>query len=268
MAQIPIACIQMGPILCTLDENVQKAVNMIKQAAAAGARLMVLPEVFSTGFCYDSIHTSAESISGSTVNTLLELSRECDCIIVTSIMEKEAVGYNDDTFRYYNLGICVGSGEILGTYRKTHLFSNERHYFSPGGSIAPIRLVQQDLTLGLEICYEMRFPEVARKLCLAGSDILITVAQFPKPRQHVWRTLAIARAIENQIPHIACNCTGEGNGLSYFGASLIVNAAGEVVQEAGEEETILSYILDTRETSAVREAITVFRDRREDLYHP
>ena len=267
MTQITVACIQMDVSLCSKDENLHKAVSMAEQAISKGAKLLVLPELFSTGFCYDDMEASAETITGLTVSVLQDLSRKHDCVIVTSILEKElSQDRGASAGRYYNLGIYIESGEITGTYRKTHPFKRERQYFSSGDNISPCRLRSHDLIIGLEICYELRFPEVARKLSLCGSDILITIAQFPKPRHHVWRTLAIARAIENQIPHIACNRTGESGETSFFGGSMVVDASGQTLQEAGEDECILLHVIDTAETSKIREEITVFKDRREDIY--
>jgi predicted amidohydrolase len=260
MTQITVACIQMDVRLCHTEENLLKAVSMAEQAISEGARLIILPEVFSTGFCYERMEASAQTITGQVVSTLLDFSLNHDCVIVTSIIEKGFTG------RYHNLGLCIESGEITGTYRKTHPFKRERQYFSAGDEISPIRLRNHDLVIGLEICYELRFPEVARKLSLSGSDILITIAEFPNPRHNIWRTLALARAIENQIPHIACNRTGESGETSFFGGSVIVSASGEILQEAGEEECILLQVIDTGETAEVRDAITVFQDRREDIY--
>ncbi|MCQ6962003.1 nitrilase-related carbon-nitrogen hydrolase [Methanolobus chelungpuianus] len=267
MTQIRVACIQMDVRLCHKGKNLEKALQMAEQAVLEGAELVVLPEVFSTGFCYGSMETSAETVTGPTISALLAFSGKHDCVMVTSIIERVLPASEDlRGTGYYNLGLCIESGEICGTYRKTHPFSRERQYFSPGDSISPIRLRKRDLIIGLEICYELRFPEVARRLCLAGSDILITVAEFPNPRQHVWRTLAVARSVENQIPHIACNRTGVSGDASFFGGSLIVDASGAITQEAGEEECVLVHDIDTAGTVKVRESITVFKDRREDLY--
>jgi len=267
MTQITVACIQMDVRLCHTEENLLKAISMAEQAISEGARLIILPEVFSTGFCYEEMETSAQTITGQTVSTLLDLSRKHDCVIVTSIIEKEfPQNRKGFTGRYHNLGLCIESGEITGTYRKTHPFKRERQYFSAGDEISPIRLRNHDLVIGLEICYELRFPEVARRLSLSGSDILITIAEFPNPRHNIWRTLAVARAIENQIPHIACNRTGESGETSFFGGSVVVSASGEILQEAGEEECILLQVIDTGETAEVRDAITVFKDRRENIY--
>lgn len=236
---------------------------MIRQSLSEGAEVIVLPEVFSTGFCYDRMSDSSERPDGPTFKLLSDITIESQCVIVSSIIEKDS---SKEGGRYFNLGFCMENGEITGTYRKTHPFNREKQYFTPGNLISPIRLQSKDLTIGLEICYELRFPEVARKLSLLGADILITVAEFPKPRREIWQTLVRARAIENQIPHIACNRTGSDPDSCFFGSSMIVDASGAVKKEAGEEESILIYDIDTAETSRVRESITVFKDRRTDLY--
>jgi predicted amidohydrolase len=99
-----------------------------------------------------------------------------------------------------------------------------------------------------------------------GSDILVTIAEFPNPRWHIWRSLAIARAIENQIPHIACNRSGESPDSSFFGGSLIVNQLGDVIAEAGENESVIFGTIDLEKTTKIRNEIPVFDDRRAELY--
>ncbi len=263
MTEVRIACIQTDICLCQKEKNIEKAISMIDNALSEGAEIIVLPEVFSTGFCYDDMPGSAEYEGGSTLRKLSELTRDKGCIIISSIIEKIS---SDKGEKYFNLGFCIDNGVITGTYRKTHPFQKEKQYFSPGDSILPIKLQSKELTIGLQICYELRFPEVSRKLSLMGSDMLVTVAEFPKPRSDLWQTLVRARAIENQIPHIACNRTGSDPDKSFFGSSMIVDASGELVRKAGEEESILVYDIDTEKTSDVRKAITALDDRRPDLY--
>ncbi|MBN2110479.1 MAG: carbon-nitrogen family hydrolase [Methanosarcinaceae archaeon] len=263
MSVMRVACIQTDICLCHKEKNIEKALSMVSQAASEGASIIVLPEVFSTGFCYEHMSDSSEGANGPTLELFSGLTREMDCVLISSIIEKEA---SDEGDKYYNLGFCMENGVIRGTYRKTHPFKREKQYFTPGNVLAPIRLQSRDLTIGLQICYELRFPEVARKLSLMGADILVTVAEFPKPKKQLWQTLVRARAMENQIPHIACNRTGSDPGSSFFGNSMIVDASGDVKKEAGEEESVLIWDMDTSETSAVRENISVFLDRRPDIY--
>ena len=263
MTSVRVACVQTDICLCQKERNIEKSLSMVRHAVSEGAELIILPEVFSTGFCYDRMSDSSERAGGPTLELLSDFTRENKCAIVSSLIEKKSSQEGD---QYFNLGFCMEKGVLTGTYRKTHLFKREKQYFFPGNTISPISLQSKGLKIGLQICYELRFPEVARKLSLMGADILVTVAEFPKPRRKLWRTLVRSRAIENQIPHIACNRTGSDPESSFFGTSMIVDASGDVKKEASEEESVLIYDIDTAETSNVRESITVFKDRRPDIY--
>lgn len=264
------ACIQMDICHCKKQTNIDHALSMAKKAISNGAKLIVLPEVFSTGFCYGNIKENAECAPYPTIETLCEFSKEHDCILIGSIIEaakdEKTDTSHDTSYHYYNLGFCIESGNLAGTYRKIHPFGQEKSYFCGGDTISPIRLKKNKLTIGLEICYELRFPEVARKLSLAGADILVTIAEFPNPREHHWKTLAIARAIENQIPHIACNRTGDDPDSTFFGGSMIIDAWGDVKAQAGDEECIIMHDIDVCEKDTIRKTIPVFDDRRPDIY--
>jgi len=283
-----VACIQMDVLHCKKQENLENALYMALDAVMKGAELIVFPEVFSTGFCYDKFEHAAESLPSPVLENLACFSKANDCVILGSVILKESekdcekrffregeidfsekvkeVPESKNSNLYYNLGFCFESGTLAGTYRKTHPFRDENKYFSKGSSIEPISLKKQNLKIGFEICYELRFPEVARKLALAGSDLLVTTAAFPNPRSEHWKVLAKARAIENQIPHIACNRTGSAPDCSYFGNSMIIDSWGEVKADAGNKECVIVHDLDLSEKDEIRKAIPVFEDRRTELY--
>ena len=288
-----VACVQMDVQQCRKQKNLKKALSMAAEAAEKGAELIVLPEVFSTGFCYENFDRAAESFPCPTLENLYCFSETRDCILLGSLIEKAVSGKvyakgipvenkvsdnfapetglkngnaGESSALYYNMGFCLESGKLVGTYRKTHPFKGENCYFSRGNSIEPISLKKHNLKIGFEICYELRFPEVARKLALAGSDLLITTAAFPNPRSEHWKTLVKARAIENQIPHIACNRTGKAPDASYFGGSMIVDAWGEVKADAGHKECVIVHDLDLDSKDEIRKSIPVFEDRRTELY--
>lgn len=302
-----VACVQMDVLHCRKQENLEKALHLALKAVTKGAEIIVFPEVFSTGFCYEELDHSAESLLSPTLENLACFSEANNCILIGSIIQKvivegeesgedeeidenkeneaiEVPGKNEaneepgnkgsksnnvtkDSARYYNLGFCIESGTLAGTYRKTHPFKKENKYFYKGDSIEPISLKKQNLKIGLEICYELRFPEIARKLALAGSDLLVTIAAFPNPKSEHWKTLVRARAIENQIPHIACNRIGSAPGISYFGNSMIVDSLGEVKADAGDKERVIVSDIDLSAKDEVRKDVPVFNDRREELYY-
>jgi predicted amidohydrolase len=284
-----VACVQMDILHCRKQENLEKALYMALEALEKGAEIIVFPEVFSTGFCYDKIDYVAEALPSPILENLACFSEANDCTLIGSVIEKtvqekEVSGseistnsnkssnlnnltpQSNNPTLYYNLGFCFESGNLAGTYRKTHPFKNENQYFSRGNSIEPITLKKKNLKIGFEICYELRFPEVARKLSLAGSDLLVTTAAFPNPRAEHWKILAKARAIENQIPHIACNRTGDAPDCSYFGHSMIIDAWGEVKADAGNKECVIVHELDLSKRDEIRKIIPVFEDRRAELY--
>jgi len=273
----------MDVLHCRKQENFEKALCMALRAVNKGAELIVFPEVFSTGFCYENFDFSAETLPSPILENLACFSEANDCIIMGSIIEKvtsEEYSGNwmpadsensipsgsGNSALYFNLGFCFESGALSGSYRKTHPFKDESRYFSRGNLIEPIILRKQNLKIGFQICYELRFPEVARKLALAGSDLLVTTAAFPNPRSEHWKTLARARAIENQIPHIACNRTGSAPDCTYFGNSMIIDAWGEVKADAGDRECVIVSELDLSGKNEIRKTIPVFEDRRTELY--
>ncbi|MGD9779531.1 nitrilase-related carbon-nitrogen hydrolase [Methanomethylovorans sp.] len=270
MATIKVSCIQMNITQCSKEKNVEKALLMTKDAIGSGARIVVLPEVFSTGFCYKDLESVAETSPSQrveeypTIERLLQFSKVHDCVLIGSVVEKRME--KPDLTRYHNLGFCIESGDLAGTYRKTHLYGLEKKHFSRGENIAPIRLERNDITIGLQICFDLRFPEISRKLALAGADILVTVGGFAEPKAGQWKALAASRAIENQIPHIACNRVGTAPFASYFGKSMIINAWGNMKAEAEGDECFIIGEIDTDETKRIRGKVSLLDDRQLDLY--
>lgn len=253
----------MQVISCLKEHNLQKAIKMAYDAVKLGAKIIVLPEVFSTGFCYEKLDNIAEFPPFSTLKELKNFSFFNNCVLIGSLIEKRFI---EGKIRYYNLGFCIENGEVIGYYRKSHLFQKESNYFTAGEIINPFLLNKYNITIGLQICYELRFPEIARKLALNKSDILITIAQFPNPRQQVWKSLIVARAIENQVPHIACNIVGISDNLSFFGSSMIVDASGSILAEANSDESILVHDIDLSNIIKVRSEISIFSDRKPYIY--
>jgi len=163
------------------------------------------------------------------------------------------------------------SGEQVAVYRKAHLFSllHEERHVSPGNALA---LVQTPWgKAGLSVCYDIRFPELFRTYALLGAEFVLSPMAFPHPRLEHWRILVRARAIENQMFMIGTNQVGtedfgpEGR-VTYFGHSCIIDPWGETVAEAGEGEELLTVEIDLDRVAEVRAKMSVFRDRRPDLY--
>ncbi len=279
-----IACIQMNISLCSIQENLERALSLAEDAVSREAEMIVFPEVFSTGFCYSRIEDVAEPLSGPTLEALRTFSKEHDCIIAGSIIEgmerkdltdpviekvlTKKTGFTEkkQSPSQYNLGFCIESGKLAGTHRKTHLYGPEKEHFVPGDRIAPIRLEKHGLTIGLIVCNELRYPEVARKLALEGADILVSAAEIPDFFGYPWRIISLARALENQLPHVACNRVGKDRYSTYLGGSFIADAWGSVLAEAGKEECVLVGEVDLEKAKETRGTTSIFGDRRPELY--
>ena len=120
--------------------------------------------------------------------------------------------------------------------------------------------------IGAMICYDLRFPELARRLAVDGADIIVLPGEWPKPREEHWRTLIRARAIENQLFVVAANTCGVIGKLDFFGSSLIVGPKGEILAEGGYENCEPTAMLDPAEVASWRQSINCFQDRRPECY--
>ena len=255
---INAAAIQFNVKQGDVDANLAYVRAALKQVAARGANLAVLPEMWSSSFSYKNLNELALRTAGI-VAELLELSRDLKLVIVGSMPEP-----NGD--KVFNTAYVVDNGRLAGTYRKLHLFSllGEDRAFDRGD-----RWLLADTSIGkigVIICYDLRFPELSRRLALEGADVICVPAQWPKPRQEHWRTLLRARAIENQLFIVACNACGLIGKLDFFGMSMIIDPKGEILAEADEQEQQIVAVLDMQVKADWRAQIPCFNDRRPELY--
>ena len=242
-----------------VDANMETALSYLERLADQGARLAVLPEMFPCGFDNGALAVHAAKTPGI-LAALSEFARCHNMVVAGSFPEL------DGECVHNTLYIIDGNGQIREGYRKLHLFrlTDEHRYFSPGS-----RVVTADTALGrmgLMICYDLRFPELARTLALSGARILIVPAQWPKARAMHWQTLLRARAIENQVFIIGANRTGSDEDLSFPGLSAIIDPWGQVLAKAKDKDGIISAELDMNRVTQAREQIPVMTDRRNDIY--
>ena len=215
---------------------------MAELAIDRGADILVFPEMFITGFCYD---LAPDESPYPSLDPFRAFALDHDCLVIGSLMGGK-----------YNLGFCLEPGGIQ-FQPKIHPFDQEKLHFLGGSCISPLKTKWGNV--GLEICYDLRFPEVARSLALQGADFLVTIGQFPAARLTHWRTLCLARAIENQLPHLACNWA---NG----GGSLIIDARGHVNAQAGQSDEVIFGDIDLEERDKWRKEIFYLGERRPELY--
>jgi len=252
------AAIQFNVKTGDVDANLAYVRAALRRLAGQGVRLAVLPEMWSSGFAYRSLNQLALR-SAEIVEELQRLSGEYGMVICGSMPEP-------DGDKVFNTVFLLDSGRLAGVYRKLHLFTllGEDRAFSAGDS----RLVADTSVgrVGVAICYDIRFPELCRRMALEGAQIICVPAQWPKPRDEQWRTLIRARAIENQLFVVSCNACGMIGKLDFFGMSMIVAPAGEVIADGGNGECEAIAELNMGEMADYRAHIPCFSDRRPEYY--
>jgi omega-amidase len=222
--------------------------------------VVALPEMWNTG--YDLTRLDRLADRGELVEWMGKKAKEFGITLVGgSIAEVKEDGHYNACY------VFSPQGEVVAQYRKLHLFRlmKEEKFLRPG-SEGPVMFPVGDYRAGVIICYDVRFPEMVRSLALAGVELLFVPAEWPHPRLHHWRTLNQARAIENQMPVVAINRVGSDPNNRFCGHSMIIDPWGNVLTEAGEEETFLTADLDMTEVGRVRKKIPVFEDRVPDRY--
>ncbi|GAM08539.1 hydrolase MtnU [Geobacter sp. OR-1] len=255
---IRAAAIQLNIKLADIDANVAAAREAIARVAGQGAQLAVLPEVWSSGFAYKELNQLAQR-TPELVEEMGRLSTEYNMVLVGSLPEP-------DGDKVCNTAYIMDKGKLAGKYRKIHLFSlmSEDRSFTGGN-----QWVVADTSagrIGVFICYDLRFPELARRLALEGAEIIVVPGEWPKPREEHWRTLLRARAIENQLFVVAANCCGMTGKLDFFGMSMIIDPKGVVMAEGGYEPVEIVRDLDFGEMRKWREQIPCFKDRKPEYY--
>jgi predicted amidohydrolase len=259
MNKIIAASIQFNIKQGDVDANLAHLRNALPRVADQGGQLVVLPEMWSTGFAYKNL-AELSLRSEAVVAELLELSAKHRLVIVGSQPEPAGDG------KVFNTAHVVDNGRLAATYRKLHLFSllGEDRAFKGGDGYC---LAETSVgKVGVIICYDLRFPELSRRLALEGARVLCVPAQWPKPRQEHWRTLLRARAIENQFYVVSSNGCGLIGKLDFFGMSMIIDPKGEVLADAGEAEGEIVAPLDWQAMDDWRAQIPCFSDRRPELY--
>lgn len=255
-----VAAVQMDIALGDRDANRAHALEMTRRALDEGAKLVVTPEMWLTGYALPEFDTLAEDAAGVTVQVFSALAKEYAAHILIGIPERK-------DGKFFNAAIVLDpSGQVAAHYRKIHLFGlmAEHWYLAEGERPVTVDILGQPT--GLAICYDLRFPELFRGYALSGTRIFLVPAEWPNPRLSHWRTLLVARAIENQSFVIAANRVGRDANNTFFGHSMIVDPWGEILAEGGEAEEIVSVEIDLDAVTEIRSRIPVFQDRRPAAY--
>ncbi len=252
------AAIQFNISLGYIDANLDAVATALKRVANQGAKLVVLPEMWSCGYDYRNL----AELAGETPRALKELQNECRKLGLVTVGSLPELANGT----IYNTAYVIDKGEMVGSYRKLHLFSTMREDQFLGAGNQSLVVETSVGRLGIAICYDLRFPELFRKLALEGAEIICLPAEWPKPRQEHWKTLLRARAIENQLFVIAANCCGIQGKIDFFGLSQLISPLGNILEMAGEKDTELVANFDFSEMRKYREQIKILVDRRADIY--
>jgi len=282
MPKVKVALVQMS---CTSskEENLQKAVDKARTAAAQGAQIVCFQELFtSLYFCNEENHDNfsmAETIPGPSTNILSSLAKELGVVIIASLFEKRAQGL------YHNTTVVMDAdGTNLGKYRKMHIPDDpsfyEKFYFTPGDLGYKV-FKTKFATIGILICWDQWYPEAARITSLMGAEILFypTAIGWATSQdeatnieqRNAWQTIQRSHAVANAVHVVSVNRVGmeQDGAMKFWGGSFVSNPFGTVLYEASDDKEELHIEeLDLSETDRYRTHWPFLRDRRIDSYQP
>lgn len=250
------------------DKNLKHAEDMIREASKK-ADLIVLPEMFNCPYNAKTFHKYAEEEPGQSMVWMEQLSAELNITLIGGSIPEL------DNGKMYNTSYTYHQGELVGKHRKAHLFDvdikdgitfKESSVLEAGQKASVFQV--GDLTVGVAICYDMRFPELMRTMVDKGADMIIIPAAFNTITGPAhWHITARARAIDNQVYFLVAS-PARSDYLSYkaYGHSLIVDPWGQIVSEADTKETIIYGEFDKNYVKKVREELPLLRHRKPDLY--
>jgi len=257
------------------ETNLARARDFAAQASAAGADLLLLPELWLHGYDLEQAQKWASPLGEGGFAQMSALAREFGLYLAGSTLERHdggsgepgRTGSGEPGRTVSNTAVLYApDGALLGSYRKIHLFRlmQEPRYLAPGdhATLCPTPWGP----VGLAICYDLRFPELLRTLALAGAVLFLIPAQWPVRRVEAWTLLARARAVENELFVAACNRVGDNGQVTFPGRSCLVDPWGHTLVEGDDTEQLLIAQADLREIRKARRYLTVYKDRRPDAY--
>lgn len=267
-----VACCQYAPRVGEPEVNRARGGHAIREAARAGARVIVLPELASSGYVFRDREEAvrlAEPLDGPTVGEWGELAAALGVVVVAGLCERGADG------ALFNSAVVLDDSGLRAAYRKAHLWNTEKLVFTAGDAPPPVVTVSGEVRLGVMICYDLEFPEWVRVPALAGAQLLCVPANWPRlARPAGQRPMEVVRtqaaASVNRMFVAVCDRVGAERGVDWVGGSVIVDADGWPLAgpAPGGDESLLS--ADCRLGDAVDKAISdrndVFADRRTELY--
>ena len=262
---VHIALVQFDSIINKPKENTDRAISFIETAAKDGANIICFPELFSTGYHIDLVGPNlkevAEDLNGPIISALRKAAKDNGCYVIAPIaLKKETPGI------YYNSAVVIGdNGCIIGVYDKHHACFDEGKCYKDGYDI-PVFETKYG-TIGIMICYDMGFPEIARILTLKGAELIFVPSAWCEQDADMWNIQVPARGLENLVFVAANNRCGTEGETHFFGNSKVVNWRGKVLSESeSDKEEIIHAVVDLDELVPARETIKYLKDRRPESY--
>src|SRR5256886_16940998 len=259
-----IAAAQISCALGDFNANLSKVRDFAVLAKKSGNQLIVFPEMIDTGYSMPVIQKHAKKWSEGAVPELQKIAKEISIGIAAGISDR-------DGDAIFNAQVFVNArGEIVAKYRKTHLVTaaplDERICLSPGNEFVTAKI--DNFNVGLSICYDLRFPEMARMLVVKhGANVIVNSSAWPIVRAEHLRILAVARAVENQSYFIIANRVGTDDGVTFCGTSAIIDPSGKVLAGASpDREELIHAEISEQVIADVRELVHIFEHRRSELY--
>ena len=260
-----VAAAQIACALGNFAANTRKIGEFARRAKKGGADLVVFPEMSDTGYSMPVIQQHARPWKEGAICDIQKIAKDHSIAIIAGISDREG----DSIF---NAQVVVNSdGNVRGKYRKTHLVTaaplDERICFSAGNEFVACKI--GDLSVGLSICYDLRFPEMARTLAVKyGANVIVNSSAWPTVRAEHLRILAVARAVENQSYYIIANRVGTDDGVTLCGGSMIIDPSGQILSAASADgEELIHAEISTEVIADVRRRVPAFAHRRADLYN-
>jgi len=249
------ACVQMDIKLGDIKANISHAEKKIASAINNGADVIILPELFTTGYDLANSKNLAESILGPTVQWMKKISMDNKITLIGSIIEE-----GEDL--PYNTLVVTSPKGIISSYRKIHLFApmGEADAFNPGNFMLVVNIL--GWKVGLSICYDLRFAELYAEYADQGIDLLVLCAEWPSVRISHWDSLLVARAIESQCYVVACNRVGKDPMNEFGGHSQIIAPSGEIVSKGIDKEDIIYGETNLELINSSREKFSIVEDRK------
>jgi predicted amidohydrolase len=271
-----LTCVQLHVEGGDVRGNVRRAHEAIDDAAAAGADLVVLPELFNVGyFAFDAYQRRAESLTGPTLSDLSTLAADHGVALLGGSIVEDLGATRRDTDAetpapegLSNTAVLFDdTGDRRAVYRKRHLFgygSAEPELLTPGESqgVATLTLGDDEVTVGITTCYDVRFPEQFRTLAEAGCELVCVPSAWPYPRVEHWSLLPRARAVENQFYMATANGAGTFEEATLLGRSTVYDPEGHALASTGDDPGLVSATVDPGRVAAVRESFPAWHDRR------